>query len=219
VTTTNRFTVSSLRTRRAFANSRQRIKSRPTTKFLSAEDARRVVEMANALIAHNHDREDRALTAVAANGPGDISILQYHTLEHEAAGIAELVADLIDDQRYEPQDILILAQRRSVGNPIHDALSGHNIPSKSYCQEGALDSQAVQERLAILKLLTNREDRIALRWLLGFGSNDFRTGAYGRIRTRCEQTGESPWDVMEQLTNGAIRITHTQPSDCAVHGD
>ena len=169
----------------------------------------RVVQMANALIAHNHDREERALTAVAANGPGNISILQYPTLDHEAAGIAELVADLIEDQRYEPQDILILAQRRSVGNPIHAALSGHNIPSKSYYQEGALDSQAAQERLAILKLLTNREDRIALRWLLGFGSTDFRTGAYGRIRARSEQTGESPWDVMEQLTNGTIQIPHT----------
>ena len=48
----------------------------------------RVVQMANALIAQNHDRDERALRAVAANGAGEISILQYQTLEHEAAGIA-----------------------------------------------------------------------------------------------------------------------------------
>jgi DNA helicase II / ATP-dependent DNA helicase PcrA len=169
----------------------------------------RVVEMANSLIAHNQDREPRQLTPIAANGPGDIAIVQYQTLESEATGIAEFISDLINNQEYKPQEILVLAQRRSVGNPIHDALTGRNIPSKSYYQEGALDSDAAQERLAILKLLANQQDRIALRWLVGFGSNDFRTGAYGRIRARCEQTGASPWDVLTQLADGAIQIPHT----------
>jgi superfamily I DNA/RNA helicase len=169
----------------------------------------RIVQMANSLIAHNQDREPRQLTPVAANGPGAVMIVQYETLEDEAAGIAQLITDLIENQGYEPEDILVLAQRRSVGNPIHDALSGRNIPSKSYYQEGALDNNSAQERLAILKLLANQQDRIALRWLLGFGSTDFRTGAYSRIRARCEQTGSSPWDVMAQLAIGAIQIPHT----------
>ncbi|MGZ3410455.1 MAG: ATP-dependent helicase [Xanthobacteraceae bacterium] len=170
----------------------------------------RIVQMANSLIAHNHDREARQLTPAGANGAGDITILQYQTLQDEASGIAEIISDLINDQGYEPKDILVLAQRRSVGNPIHDALSGRNIPSKSYYQEGALDSGSAQERLAILKLLANQHDRIASRWLLGFGSNDFRAGAYGRIRSRCEQTGASPWELMLQLAEGTLQIPHTR---------
>jgi ATP-dependent DNA helicase UvrD/PcrA len=109
-----------------------------------------------------------------------------------------------------PQEILVLAQRRSIGNPIHDALTGRNIPSKSYYQEGVLDSVAAQERLAILKLLLDPQDRIALRWLLGFGSNDFRSGAYARIRAHCEQTGIAPWDLMVQFAAGAIQIGYAQ---------
>jgi DNA helicase II / ATP-dependent DNA helicase PcrA len=111
--------------------------------------------------------------------------------------------------RYAPQEILVLAQRRSVGNPIHDALTGRNIPSKSYYQEGALENQAAQERLATLKLVVNPQDRIALRWLLGFGSGNFRTGAYARIRARCEQTGMTPWDLMAALADGNLQIAHT----------
>ena len=38
---------------------------------------------------------------------------------------------------------------------------------------GNVDSEVAQERLAIFKLFINRGDRIALRWLLGTGSNDF----------------------------------------------
>jgi superfamily I DNA/RNA helicase len=169
----------------------------------------RIVRMANSLIAHNQDREPRQLTPMPQNGPGKIAIMQYITLEQEAIGIAEFIADLINNQGYAPQDILVLAQRRSIGNPVHDALNGRNIPSKSYYQEGALDSGAAQERLAVLKLLVNPQDRIALRWLLGFGSGDFRSGAYARLRAHCEQNGVTPWDLMSALVEGDIKIVHT----------
>jgi len=143
------------------------------------------------------------------NGPGDIAIKQYQTLEDEALAVADLITDLVNDQGYAPKEILVLAQRRSVGNPIHDALTGRNIPSKSYYQEGALENHAAQERLAILKLVVNPQDRIALRWLLGFGSGDFRAGAYARIRAYCEQAGMTPWDLMAALTDGTLQIAHT----------
>jgi superfamily I DNA/RNA helicase len=170
----------------------------------------RVVAMANALIARNRDRDPRELTPRRENGAGEVAIIQYASLSDEATGIAHLVADPIDKQGYAPQDILVLAQRRSVGNPIHNALSGLNIPSKSYYQEGIVDTIAAQERLAILKLLVNPGDRIALRWLLGFGSNDFRKGAYARLRAHCEQSGAEPWEVMSQLSDGSVRLPHTQ---------
>jgi ATP-dependent DNA helicase UvrD/PcrA len=116
---------------------------RPTTEHQIIECRRcptRVVQMANSLIAHNRDREPRQLTPVVGNGPGNITIKQYQTLEDEAVGVADFIADLVDNQGYAPEEILVLAQRRSVGNPIHDALTGRNIPSKSYYQEGALEN-------------------------------------------------------------------------------
>ena len=127
----------------------------------------------------------------------------------EATGIAAFIRDQIDNHGWRPQDILVLAQRRAIGNPIHDALVARDVPSKSYYQEGELDSLTAQERMALFKLFIDQEDRIALRWLLGFGSNDFRAGAYARIRAHCERTRMTPWDLMCQLEAGAIRIAHT----------
>jgi DNA helicase-2/ATP-dependent DNA helicase PcrA len=170
----------------------------------------RVVAMANSLIANNRDREQRQLTPVAANGPGIVEIVQYGRLEDEADGVAAFVRDQIENHGYLPQDILVLAQRRAIGNPIHDALVALNVPSKSYYEEGELDSYTAQERLALFKLFVDPEDRIALRWLLGRGSNDFRTGAYARIRTYCENTGLSPWSVMTVLAEGTIAIPYTR---------
>ena len=59
---------------------------------------------------------------------------------------------------------------------------GRRGADKCYYHEGDLDSITAQERMALFKLFIDPEDRIALRWLLGFGSNDFRAGAYRRLR-------------------------------------
>lgn len=170
----------------------------------------RVVAMANALIGNNRDRDPRKLVPVAANGLGSVSITQFNTLAQEAIGVARFIRDQIENHGRRPEDILVLAQRRSIGNPIHDALVTHRVPSKCYYHEGELDSPTAQERMALFKLFINPEDRIALRWLLGLGHDDFRAGAYARIRGHCEQTNTTPWEAMCQLESGAIRIAHTQ---------
>lgn len=169
----------------------------------------RVVAMANALISNNRDRDHRQLTPFAANGAGEIEIVQFETLAQEANGVAYFISDQIENHGRRPEDFLVLAQRRSIGNPIHDALVARGVPSKCYYHEGELDSLTAQERMALFKLFVDPEDRIALRWLLGFGSNDFRTTAYARIRAYCEQSGATPWEVMCQLESHAIRIPYT----------
>ena len=169
----------------------------------------RVVAMANALISNNRDREPRQLTPFVANGAGEVEIIQFRTLEHEASGIAQFIRNQIDSHGRRPEDILVLAQRRSIGNPIHDALISKGVPSKCYYYEGELESLTAQERMALFKLFIDPQDRIALRWLLGSGSDDFRAAAYARVRTHCEQTGITPWEAMCQLESGAIQIPHT----------
>jgi ATP-dependent DNA helicase UvrD/PcrA len=148
------------------------------------------------------------LLPVAAKGPGIIQILQYGSVPAEAAGVAAFIDDQINNHGRQPGEILLLAQRRVIGNPIHDALRGRGIPSKSYYQESELESAAAQERLAVFKLFINREDRIALRWLLGLGSHDFRAGAYARVRAYCEKAGEPPWGAMCKLAGGELALPH-----------
>jgi len=167
-----------------------------------------IVSTANALIAHNIDREPRTLRPVAANGAGEMRIVQFPDVAREAQYIATFIDEQINGQGRNPGEILVLAQRRSIGNPIHAALQARGIASKSYYQENELDSEVAQERLAILKLFVNRADRIALRWLLGAGSDNFRARPYARLRAYCEQTGQSPWDALGALSTGIIQLPY-----------
>lgn len=171
----------------------------------------RVVVMANALIAHNRDRPvPRALNPRPQNGSGEIDIVQYPTLAHEVQGVVRTIEGLIAAGT-PPGDILVLAQRSVIGTPIYEALVARDVPTRSYYAESELDAEEAQKRFALLKLYVDREDRVALRWLLGLGSMDWRTKAYQRVRAHCEDGGVSPWQVLEQLAAGIIAIRYANP--------
>jgi DNA helicase II / ATP-dependent DNA helicase PcrA len=171
----------------------------------------RVVVMANALIARNQDRPvPRVLNPCPQNGPGEVDIVQYPTLANEVQGVVGIIKGLIAAGT-PPGDILVLAQRSVIGTPIYEALVARAVPTRSYYAESELDAEEAQKRFAMLKLYVDREDRVALRWLLGLDSTDRRTKAYQRLRAHSEGGGVTPWQVLEQLAAGIIAIPYTNP--------
>jgi DNA helicase-2/ATP-dependent DNA helicase PcrA len=186
---------------------------RPDADDLTLADCRRcpttVVKMANALIRHNVNRPvPRALLPLAANGQSDVRIIQYTSGDHEVAGIADIISQLIGTG-VAPGDILVLAQRGVIGTPIYEALVARGVPVRSYYAEAELDAEDAQRRFAILKLFVDREDRVALRWLLGLGSNNWRAPGYRRLRAHCANTAATPWDTLEQMSVGTVNLPHT----------
>lgn len=169
-----------------------------------------VVDMANALIAVNQNRLPRALNPLPEKGPGEVAIVQVPYLSSEAKWITKKVTDLLANGVH-PSEIIILVQRAVAGRPILDALKQAGVPAKSYYEESQLDSEAAQERFATFKLLLNTEDRVALRYLLGAGDNDFRRRPYARVRAHCESSGDSPWTAMQKLADEVLALPHTKP--------
>ena len=169
----------------------------------------RVVQLANSLIGHNvHRPVPRPLTPIPANGPGDVRVVQYRTIAQEVSGVARLVSDMVANG-IPPGDILVLAQSRAFGTPLYEALVQDAVPTKSYYAETELSHGDAQCGFALLKLFANREDRVALRWLVGFNVNDWHAAGYRRIRESCENTGFSPWETMVQLECGALNLPYT----------
>lgn len=171
----------------------------------------RVVDMANSLIAHNQMRpEPRQLVPRAKNGEGDVRIVQYVTLDGEIEGVVTTITEMIESGTL-PGDILVLAQRGAIGTPIFERLIDEEIPVRSYYAEAELDSDEAQRRFALLKLFVNRNDRVALRWLLGLDSYNWRAPYYRRIRERCDADNSSPWQVLSDVADGNYTIPHVGP--------
>jgi DNA helicase-2/ATP-dependent DNA helicase PcrA len=168
-----------------------------------------IVRMANALIARNADRiQGRAMVERVANGPGEIIIRQYSSADAEAAAVSGKITQLIQSGVH-PSEIIVLAQRATFAGPIFDRLRAQGVPTKSYYAETELDTMEAQERFAILKLLLNNEDRVALRWLLGSGHSSWRAPQYARLLQRVQQDGTSPWVTLTRMSAHEINIPHT----------
>lgn len=168
-----------------------------------------VVEMANALISVNANRAPRALVPIPGKGPGEVAIVQVSYLHNEAAWISAKVKELLT-KGVHPSEIIILVQRSVAAKPILNVFKHEGIPAKSYYEESQLDSELAQMRFALFKLFLNNEDRVALRYLLGWDSADFRSKSYARVRAHCESSGDSPWAAMHMLADGSLSIPYTR---------
>jgi superfamily I DNA/RNA helicase len=108
----------------------------------------------------------------------------------------------------EAKDVLILCPRRLLGYGIRDALVAFNIPTHSFYHEEALEPVEAQLAFTLLTLLAERQDRVSLRFWLGYGSPSWRKGEYARLRAHCERSGESPWDALERVGAGTLELEH-----------
>ena len=168
-----------------------------------------IVAIANNLIENNSQRSSqKRLKPISKNGEGVIDIISYRTKDEEIAGIVKLVSQMIKKDKTLPGDILILIQDKYFGTEIHEALMEKEIPTKSYYAESELEDEDAQRAFALLKLLVNHEDRIALRCLFRTSRENWSTPTYSHIRGYCESNNISPWKMMSQLNNGAILPLH-----------
>jgi len=160
----------------------------------------------------------KQLLPFTQNGNGDVFIVQHRPVEDEIRTLGAYIDWYLQTHPGVPAgEVLVLVNRRLIGNGIREVLNDlatqHNRAWKaeSFYFEDALSAPAAAEGFALLTLLVNPEDRPALRYLLGEGRADCRRGPYARIRAHCEQTGESPREVLQLLAAGALQLRYTQP--------
>lgn len=183
----------------------------PTTHDETLDECRRcptrVVSIADHLIRHNHPGIALPrLQPMAGNPAGEIHIVQWAGIAEEAEGTAAYVHSIVSSGRYSPGNILILTPRRLLGYGIRDRIAESGIPVHSFYHEEALESAAAQRAFALLSLLVDPEDRVAMRWWLGDGSPSRRRNAYQRLRQHCEAAGTSPRAALDELDQGALAL-------------
>ncbi len=167
----------------------------------------RMVELAAHLIRHNHPAGAPArLRPRPGKIEGEVHMVQWDSVRAEAEGVARYIEHLITATETEAKDILVLCPRRLLGYGIRDALATRNIPTHSFYHEEALEPEQSQLAFTLLTLLAEKQDRVSLRFWLGYGSPSWRKGEYVRLREHCEQTGESPWDALERLDAGTLQL-------------
>ena len=195
----------------------------PTTHLNTHDEAlvecrrcpQRVVQIASSLIAHNTRQNPKNLNPCPGNQQGTVYIVQHPSVANEIECLSAFVENfLVTNPNVPAGEVLVLSSRRMIGNGIRDSLNaraqqhGYAWSASSFYFEDALDAEEAAVGFAVLTLLVNPQDRAALRAWLGAFSNDGRTNSYERLRNHCQTTGMSPYDAMQGVVAGTVRIPY-----------
>lgn len=167
-----------------------------------------VVTIANDLIRHNHlGTIVPRLLAKRGNQNGTVHIVQWPSIDEEVQGLAAFIRSLISIGGHTPGEILVLAPRRLLGYKVRDQLKSANIPAYSFFHEELLAPAAAQRAFALLTLLVDVEDRVALRWWLRDKNGSRKNHKeYQALRQHCSQTNLSPRIALETLDRDASTL-------------
>ncbi len=172
----------------------------------------RVVAMAAALVANNPRPAQPVLMPFPGTPPGDVSIVQHASLQTEADALSAFLDwYLVQHPDVPAGETLVLTNRRRIGYLIRDSLNNAAVQglrlwaARSFFYEEALDDLAGQEGFTLLTLLSDPDDRVALRTWIGLGSPSARAGGWARIREYCTQAGTSPLDTPKKLRPRSAR--------------
>ena len=105
--------------------------------------------------------------------------------------------------------MLILAPVRKIGYQIRDLLVQRGINAKSYFRESAIATDELRYSFSLFALLVNPNDIVALRYLLGHGSSDYRTKSYVRLKEYATEKGMSTFEVLDKCVAGDLKVPWT----------
>jgi len=172
-----------------------------------------VVRMAKTLIDNNQTKSSQEIYPKDNNPIGEIHIVQWNSLEHETRGIARFIKNRITAGEVKPGRILVLSPRRYFGYEIRNALKESNVHAKSFFHEEILEGnpkkldECIEQRaFTLLTMLANPDDRVSFRCWCGFGSYNLQAPAWSKLRSFCEETGDSPKTLLQRLIKGEINI-------------
>jgi DNA helicase-2/ATP-dependent DNA helicase PcrA len=167
-----------------------------------------VVSMANSLIAKNRTRPapPRSLKPIARKGNGVAEVFHFGEHAEEINYLAKRIRQFTTDG-VPPGQIIVLCQSRDYIRGLYGALQNAAVPSELCYQESQFDEEGAKEKMAFLSLAGDQDDRVALRYLVGVGSNDWRTAQWAKIRQASVVEGKSPWDILSEMKAGTRPTT------------
>ena len=167
-----------------------------------------IVSMANSIIAKNKSRSvpPRSLKPIAKNGKGVVEVFHFGEHAEEISYLAKRIQQFTTNG-VPPGQIIVLCQSREYIRGLFEALQHASVPSEFCYQESQFDDEGAKEKMALLSLAGDQEDRVALRYLVGVGSSDWRMAQWAKIRAASVAEGKSPWEILSEMKAGTRPTT------------
>ncbi|MDQ3389545.1 MAG: ATP-dependent helicase, partial [Gemmatimonadota bacterium] len=169
----------------------------------------RILEAANAVIAHNTSRREKRLRTANGLGP---RIDYWEFQDDPAAGTAEgqeaeMVARELGVRRFHERlqwsDFAVLYRTNLQGRPLEEALRTANIPYRVIGGTSYFDRAEVANAIAYFRVAARPQDEVALRRILNYPTRGIGRTTQLRLLEEARRRREPLWDTLRRVGGGA----------------
>ncbi|MCK9632764.1 MAG: ATP-dependent helicase [Methanoregula sp.] len=151
-----------------------------------------IIRLATFVANLDPSRIKKPLNPMPDASTGAVHILRFEDQDNEAKGIATICNYLIKKKGIPPNEIFILTRSDRHGlfsSNIRDALVSRDLPVTVPDTDSILDTDEGRKFIALLNLLENPEDNLALRTILHIERNRIGKKSYAKIYELANQVG------------------------------
>lgn len=125
----------------------------------------RILDAANNLIRHNHDRMAKNLHAASGEVGDKVVYVNYSTPDNEAYAIASKIHSMVLKNECNFRDIAIIYRANYLSNALEKQLASFKIPYQIYGGLKFYERAEIKDALSYLRILINPDDISFLRVL------------------------------------------------------
>lgn len=158
-----------------------------------------ILNVSNALIAHNTNRMDKSLWTDADDGEL-IDVYEARTETDEADYVISGIQKLISDGA-SPSDCAILYRSNAQSRIFEEVLIKHNIPYIIYGGLRFFERAEIKDALGYLRLIENPVDNVAFERVVNFPTRGISNATVEKIRTFAQNNHTSLFQAAVQMSS------------------
>ncbi len=156
----------------------------------------RILRAANAVIAHNLEREPKALWTENEDGP-KIRVLSCYDEREEAEIVVQAVKQLQAAGR-SLSEMVVFYRIHAQSRVFEEALRAANVPYRVIGGVRFYDRAEIKDMLAYLRLASNRDDDVSLLRVINTPARGIGKKSIEGLLDRAAQLGKGLWSALEE---------------------
>ncbi|MGI9189533.1 MAG: ATP-dependent helicase [Longimicrobiaceae bacterium] len=162
----------------------------------------RILDAANAVVAHNRARTPKTLRTRNVPGPRvdvwEFPGGQLPAEDEEGAMVAREIGIRRYHERLAWSDFAVLYRANHQARPLEAALREANIPYRVVGGTSYFDRKEIADAAAYLRLVLNQRDEMALRRVINYPSRGIGRATQLALVERARRAGRTLWDVVRE---------------------
>jgi DNA helicase-2/ATP-dependent DNA helicase PcrA len=173
----------------------------PGAKVVRLEDnyrsAGNILDAANRLVRHNRGRHEKSL--IPCKGPGrEIRFLEFDDEQAEAEAIVYEIAELVQHQQLQIEDVAILFRTNEQPRPFESEFRRVGLPYLLIGGQSFFDRREIRDLLGYLKAIAFEQDEASLLRIINRPARGIGTTTIKKLLARAVRAGVTLWDAGEQ---------------------